>query len=83
MYSVLNTLSEYNTFTHQKALLHTLFCLLLKSSKAFSVPLTYVLIYSLTKFVLEDGSENFVKLAEIYSWRSLLFLEYLESPLFE
>ena len=28
--------------------------------------LTYVLIYSLTKCVLEDGSENFVKLGEIY-----------------
>ena len=28
--------------------------------------LTLVLIYSLTKCVLENGSENFVKLAEIY-----------------
>ena len=30
MYSVLNTLSEY-TFVYQKTLLHTLFCLFLKS----------------------------------------------------
>ena len=28
--------------------------------------LTCILIYSLTKCVLEDGSENFVKLAERY-----------------
>ena len=44
MYSVLNTLSEnkhtftYHTFTYQKTLL-PLFCLFLKSSKAFSVSL--------------------------------------------
>ena len=44
MYSVLNALSEYaylstNILTYQKTLLHTLFCLVLKSSKAFSVSL--------------------------------------------
>ena len=39
MLSVLNTLSEYTTFTYQKKLLHTLFCFFLKSSKAFSVSL--------------------------------------------
>ena len=44
MYNVLNTLSEnkhtftYHTFTYQKTLL-SLFCLFLKSSKAFSVSL--------------------------------------------
>ena len=35
MYSILNI----HTFTHQKTLLHTLFCLLLKSLEAFSVSL--------------------------------------------
>ena len=39
MYSVLNTLSEYTYFYKQKTLLHTLFCLFLKLSKAFSVSL--------------------------------------------
>ena len=41
--------------------------------------------YSLTKCVLEDGSENFIKLTEIYPWQSLLVrkLQYLESPLYE
>ena len=39
MYSVLNTVSNINTFTYQKALLHTLFSLFLKSSKVFSVSL--------------------------------------------
>ena len=39
MYSVLNTLSDYTYFYISKKLLHTLFCLLLKSSKAFSVSL--------------------------------------------
>ena len=39
----------------------------------------------MTKCVIEDGSENFVKLAEIYSLRSLLLrkLQYLESPISE
>ena len=37
---VLDKLSEYNTFTYQKTLLHTLFCLFLKLSKAFSVSLS-------------------------------------------
>ena len=47
--------------------------------------LTCVLIYSWTKCVIEDGSENFVKLAEIYPSRSLLLrnLQYLEPSLFE
>ena len=40
MYSVLNTLSEHAFCTYQKTLIHTLFCLFLKSSKAFSVSLT-------------------------------------------
>ena len=40
MYSMLKTLSEYiYTFTYQKTLLHGLFCLFLKLSKAFSVSL--------------------------------------------
>ena len=38
MYSVSNTLSEY---TYQKTLLHTLFCLFLKSLKTFTVSLSY------------------------------------------
>ena len=44
--------------------------------------------YSLTnvflKMVLKQCSENFVKLAEVYPWRSLLpeTLQYLELPLF-
>ena len=38
MYSVLNTLSEY---TYQKTLLRALFCLFLKSLKAFSVSLNH------------------------------------------
>ena len=44
-----------------------------------------ILICLLTKCVIEDGSENFVKLEEIYSWRSLLLrkLQYLGSPIFE
>ena len=47
--------------------------------------LTCVFIYSLTKCVLEDVSENFVKLSEIYPCQSLLLrkLQYLELPLFE
>ena len=39
MYSVFNKLSEYKYFSYQKALLHTLFCLFLKSSKAISISL--------------------------------------------
>ena len=39
IYSVLNTLSEYTYFYMSKILLHTLFCLFLKSSKAFSISL--------------------------------------------
>ena len=46
------------TFTYQKALLHTLFCLFLKSSKAFSVSLSdtyykhivYIIIYAFIWF---------------------------------
>ena len=47
--------------------------------------LTCVLIYSLTKNIRENDSGNFVKLAEIYPWRSFLLrkLQYLDSPLFE
>ena len=41
-----------NTCSFQKKMLPNLIC---------------VLIYSLTKCVLEDGSENFRKLAEIYA----------------
>ena len=37
MYSVLNALSEYTYFYIQKTQLNTLFCLLLKTAKAFSV----------------------------------------------
>ena len=37
MYSLLNTLPEYTYFLYQKTLVHALFCLFLKSSKAFSV----------------------------------------------
>ena len=33
---------------------------------------TCVPIYLFTKCILEDSSENFVELAEIYPWRSLL-----------
>ena len=53
--------------------------------------LTCVLIYSLTKCVLKYGFKescvlkNFVKLAEICPWQSLLLrnLQYLKPPLFE
>ena len=47
--------------------------------------LTCVLMYSLAKCVLEDDSDNFVKLTEIYLWRSLLLrmLQCLESLLSE
>ena len=47
--------------------------------------LTCVLIYSWTKCVIEDGSENFAKLAEIHPSRSLFLrkLQCLESSLFE
>ena len=37
MYSVLDTLLEHTYFTYQKTLLHMLFCMFLKSSKAFSI----------------------------------------------
>ena len=40
MYWVLNNIQNIYTFTYQKTLLHTFFCLFLKSSKAFSVSLT-------------------------------------------
>ena len=59
MYRVLNKLSEYTIFTYIKTLLHTIFCLLLKSSKAFSVFLTLAkhlisskkMVVSSTKFI--------------------------------
>ena len=43
VYSVLYWIQflKIHTFTYQKTLLHTLFCLLLKSWKAFSVSLSY------------------------------------------
>ena len=41
IYSVTNTLSELLTFTYQKSLLDTHFCLFLKSWKAFSVSWSY------------------------------------------
>ena len=44
MYSVLNKLSYYIYFYIPKTLLHTLFCLLLKSLKAFSVSLSDLFI---------------------------------------
>ena len=46
MYSVLNKLSEIYNFTYQKALLHALLLLLLKSSKAFSLSLIPVRFYT-------------------------------------
>ena len=42
MYSVLNKLSEYIYFTYQKTLIHTLFCLFLKSLKAFILSLIQI-----------------------------------------
>ena len=39
MYSVLNALSEYTYFYIIKDIIHTLFCLFLRSSKAFSISL--------------------------------------------
>ena len=51
MYRVLNTLSEY---TYQKTLLHTLFCLLLKSSTAFSASLSIIQFFNAAKLLLAD-----------------------------
>ena len=47
--------------------------------------LTCAPIYSLTKYILENDSESFVKLAEIYPRQSLLLrkLQYLDLPLFK
>ena len=44
MYSLLNTLSEHTYFQISKTLLHTLFCLLVKFQKAFSVSLKGTII---------------------------------------
>ena len=40
-----------HTFTHQKTLLHTLFCLFLNSSKVFSVSLTFASQCNLSPFL--------------------------------
>ena len=76
-----------HTFTYQKTLLHTLLLIIFKIVESLQciLNLTCVLIYLLTKYVLEDDFENFVKVAVIYPWRSLLLrkLQYFESLLFE
>ena len=56
MYSILNILSEYACFFTSKNIIHTFFCLFLKSSKAFNVSLR-ILAKHFTLDVLQ-GSEN-------------------------
>ena len=59
MYSILNTLSEYTYFYKSKTLLHTLFCLFLKSSKAFCVSLTiFINVYKETMHKVAVGTDG-------------------------
>ena len=59
MYSVLSALSEYTyMFTYQKILIHTLFCLILKSPKAFN-------IFLMQKY--QNGQTHFKNLAAFAS----------------
>ena len=55
MYSVLIILSEYTYFYISKKLLHTLLCLVLKSSKALSVSLSPDLILHALILLLGEG----------------------------
>ena len=63
MYSVLNIhFQNIHTFTYQKACLHTIFCLFLKSSKAFSV---YLVKISLKNYDDYSDEEYFVEVDKL------------------
>ena len=69
MYSVLNTLPEYPYFYISKnitSLLHTLFCLFLKSSEAFSVSLIDKLLFQKNSVIAKQTRQYFTSSRIIY-----------------
>ena len=66
-----------HAFTHQKTLIHTLFCFILKSSKAFSVSVSGLFTKSRS---MHEQLSGFLKLAGCYI---KLFCKFHKKQIFE